>query len=192
LSLKLKDESGFERCITQLKTYYFDYSDFLPESVFKFDLLGAHLLFLLAENRIGEFHTELELIAEQTAAPIKFAIKLERYKMEGSYNKILLENSNTLTDYLKQFIEKVVQTSRNDIADSVEKVYQELSLAHAHDILMFGKDINGLNEFIEKRGWQVFGDTIKFVANEETAREIGAPQLIAQNLKYANELERII
>jgi len=192
LNLKVKDESAFERCITQLKTYYFDYNGFLPESVFKFDLLGAHLLYLLAENRIGEFHTELELIPSHTDQHIRFAIKLERCKMEGSYNKMLSENTKTFPDYYLQFTEKLVQTSRNDIADSLEKVYNELTVSHALDILMFGKDLSALGTFVSKRGWQYEGEIIKFPRIEDIRREIGAPQLIAQTLKYANELERII
>jgi len=198
LSLKMKDESAFQRCLTQLKTYYFDYGAFLPPSVYKFDLLGAHLLNLLAENRIGEFHTELELISSHSDKgkdhenQIKFAIKLERCKMEGSYNKMFSESSKTFPDYYNQFTEKLVQTSRNDIADALEKVYEELTVSHAMDILLF-KDANALQVFIGKRGWQLHqGDKIKFAANEEIKREIGAPQLIAQNLRYANELERII
>lgn len=198
LSLRVKDESAFQRCITQLKTYYFDYSEFLPPSVFKFDLLGAHLLYLLAENRIGEFHTELELISSHSESKgkdheeqIKFAIKLERCKMEGSYNKMSSESSMKFPEYYHQFTEKLMQTSRNDIAESIEKVYDELSISHALNILMF-KDTNSLLQFIEKRGWRVEGEKIRFVANEQPKQEIGAPRLIAQNLRYANELERII
>jgi len=160
--------------------------------------LGAHLLFLLAENRIGEFHTELELISSQSESKgkehenqIKFAIKLERCKMEGSYNKMFSESTKPFPEYYHQFTEKLVQTSRNDIAEALEKVYDELSISHALDILMF-KDINSLQQFVEKRGWHVQNDKIKFAAIEEPKREIGASQLIAQNLRYANELERII
>lgn len=34
----------------------------LPESSFKYQLLGLNLLCLLAQNRVAEFHTELELL----------------------------------------------------------------------------------------------------------------------------------
>ena len=68
-------------------------------------LLGLNLLRLLAFNRIGEFHVELETIpygachpyvfahAELTALHhdniyIRHSIALEQFLMEGSYNKL--------------------------------------------------------------------------------------------------------
>jgi 26S proteasome regulatory subunit N12 len=59
-SVKVKDTKSFERYMTQLKTYYFDLSSQLKESVYMKELMGLYLLYLLSENRIGEFHTELE------------------------------------------------------------------------------------------------------------------------------------
>jgi 26S proteasome regulatory subunit N12 len=45
---------------------------------------------LLAQNRIAEFHTELELIPldKHDNVYIKQPIQLEHYIMEGSFNKV--------------------------------------------------------------------------------------------------------
>jgi len=61
------DTAAFERYVTQLKTYYVDYATFLPKSARAQAVQGLYLLHLLSTDRIGEFHTELEVIpvAEQ-------------------------------------------------------------------------------------------------------------------------------
>ena len=56
-SIESKDNHAFERYLAQLKCYYFDYSSDLPESVYKYQLLGLNLLCLLSQNRVSEFHT---------------------------------------------------------------------------------------------------------------------------------------
>lgn len=62
VSLKQKDMSSFERHMAQLKTIYTDYSAFIPKSNLQMELQGLSLLSLLAQSKIAEFHTELELI----------------------------------------------------------------------------------------------------------------------------------
>jgi len=62
LSIKTMDIPSFERYVAQLKVYYTDYAAHLPESQRQFPILGLNLLRLLAQNRIAEFHTELEQI----------------------------------------------------------------------------------------------------------------------------------
>ena len=63
----------------------------LPESQFKYQLLGLNLLCLLSQNRVSEFHTELERLPAdkiQNSVYIKHPVSLEQYIMEGSYNKV--------------------------------------------------------------------------------------------------------
>lgn len=58
-SIETQRVDSFERYLSQLKVYYFDYSDIaeLPESANKYQLLGLNLLRLLSQNRLAEFHT---------------------------------------------------------------------------------------------------------------------------------------
>lgn len=72
------------------KKFIFRYK--LPESTNQYHLLGLNLLFLLSQNRIAEFHTELELLPYdiiQTNKYVKHSVALEQYLMEGSYNKVI-------------------------------------------------------------------------------------------------------
>lgn len=84
------DIPSFERYMSQLKCYYYDYNSEIPESAFKYQLLGLNLLFLLSQNRVAEFHTELELIPVEKLQDIyiRHPLSLEQYLMEGSYNKV--------------------------------------------------------------------------------------------------------
>lgn len=86
LSLKLQDEALTERSFVLLKSFYADTAKALPPSPQRLPLQGLHLLLLLVQNRIAEFHTELELLSpEEHAAPyIAHAIQLERWLMEGA------------------------------------------------------------------------------------------------------------
>jgi 26S proteasome regulatory subunit N12 len=59
-SVKESDLDAFERYMSQLKAYYFDYSMLIPESATMHELLGLNLLSLLSQNKIAAFHTELE------------------------------------------------------------------------------------------------------------------------------------
>lgn len=62
LSIKMTDIPSFERYVAQLKIFYTDCASILPESQKQHPILGLNLLRLLAQNRIAEFHTELELV----------------------------------------------------------------------------------------------------------------------------------
>jgi hypothetical protein len=71
--------------------YSFCDRDELPESPFKYQLLGLNLLFLLSQNRVAEFHTELELLPPdqiQNNVYIGHPLSIEQCLMEGRYNKV--------------------------------------------------------------------------------------------------------
>lgn len=59
-------------------------------SPYEYQFLGLNLLRLLPENRISEFHTELEhLPLEALNHPcIKYAVELEQSFMEGTYKQL--------------------------------------------------------------------------------------------------------
>jgi len=192
LSLKLGDVSAFERSMTQLKTYYSDYGPYLPESPHRYPILGVYLLHLLAENKIGEFHTELELIQDHNNRYIKFPIQLEQHKMEGRYNKVWSAGDSIPVNYYEPFVIKLMQTARGDIGNSLETSYERLTLDDARKLLMFGDNREAFHTFVQERNWRVSGDYINFTPEEQPKPQLGAIQLITQSLKYAHELERII
>ena len=91
-SLEKHDVASFERYVAQLRSYYQDYkSHGLPDSPNRAHILGLNLLHLLAQNRLAEFHLELQLLnlsEIQTNDFLKFPVEYEECLMEGSYNKV--------------------------------------------------------------------------------------------------------
>lgn len=56
-----------------------------------YELLGLDLLCLLAQNKVGEFHTTLEHLPAPAVTDnvyIRHPVAMEQYLMEGAYNKV--------------------------------------------------------------------------------------------------------
>uniref|UniRef100_A0A8C4Q7K4 26S proteasome non-ATPase regulatory subunit 8 n=1 Tax=Eptatretus burgeri TaxID=7764 RepID=A0A8C4Q7K4_EPTBU len=139
-SIQKKDIPCFERYIAQLKCYYFDYRTEIPESACMYQLLGLNLLCLLSQNRVAEFHTELERLSAkdlQNNVYIKHPVSLEQYLMEGSYNKVFLAKGNVPASSYTFFIDILLDTIRDEIAGCIEKAYERISLKEAARMLFF-------------------------------------------------------
>ncbi|KAI5638908.1 CSN8/PSMD8/EIF3K family domain-containing protein [Phthorimaea operculella] len=194
-----KDVKAFERYMSQLKCYYYDYKDHLPQSAYMYQLLGLNLLFLLAQNRVAEFHTELERLpvdAIRQDPYVKHPLALEQYLMEGSYNKIFLAKGNVPAELYTFFMDTLLDTVRGEIAACIEKAYlcitvseaaRRLNLPSQQDVLEYGK----------KRGWVLGADNCyHFNAAEETcaaaAGILPSAELAEQTIEYAKHLEMIV
>ncbi|KAI9340391.1 COP9 signalosome [Zopfochytrium polystomum] len=192
-SVRAKDIPSFERYVAQLKTYYNDYSGTLPPSQRMYTILGLNLLSLLAQNRISEFHTELELInPEQLASNIyiQHPIKVEQCLMEGSYNKVWNSRSNVPAEEYLFFIDILMGTIRNEIASCSEKAYTNLPIADAATLLYF-KSPKEVLQFASEHGWTIQNDHIVFAKDDSDNIDIPSSKMIWQSLGYARELERI-
>jgi len=193
LSVKTKNLSSFERHIAQVKTYYQDTGNKLEESPRQYSILGLNLLRLLATNRIAEFHTELELIPADKHDNIfvRHPIQLEQYLMEGSYNKVLAARKEFPSPYYTYFMDILIDTVRDEIADCTEKAYTSLPSQAAKQFLIFQSDIE-LFDYAATRNWNVQGGEIIFEKEAESVAEIPAYKLMKNTLSYAKELERIV
>ncbi|KAF7032119.1 hypothetical protein CFC21_043331 [Triticum aestivum] len=91
LSVKTEDQDAFERDFCHLKPYYMDTCGIIPPSPVEYPIMGLNLLRLLVQNRIAEFHTELEPLPTKALENpcIKHAVELEQSLMEGAYNRVL-------------------------------------------------------------------------------------------------------
>jgi len=195
-----KDIPSFERYFAQLKCYYFDFKDQIPESAFKYQLLGLNLLSLLAQNRVADFHTELELLSVkelQNNIYISHPISLEQWLMEGSYNKVFISKDEVPAPTYTPFIEILLNTIREEIANCIETAYETISLNETARMLYF-KNGNELNLFIVKRGWKVDqpSQSLVFVSKDDKAKQLNAAEIPAEMLTlraidYAKELEMI-
>lgn len=119
----------------------------IPQSERKNPILGLYLLFLLAEGRIGDFHTELELVADHHDKFIRYSIDLERDIMEGRYNKVWSARQNPPRANYTHLVDKLMITIRNDVASCIESSYENLTVDDAAKLLMFSQAGADFQEF---------------------------------------------
>jgi 26S proteasome regulatory subunit N12 len=123
-SVSVKDVPSFERYMSILKSMYTDQPNSLPESSRKYELLGLNLLCLLSQNRLGDFHTELELLPPDVLLSnpyIENPVQLEQFIMEGKYNKVIDIKYNVPADSYKFFIDVLLDTIRGEIGEKLSK-----------------------------------------------------------------------
>ncbi|CRK94281.1 CLUMA_CG007796, isoform A [Clunio marinus] len=195
-SVAIQNIQSFERYISQLKCYYYDYKNQIPESDNKFKLLGLNLLFLLSQNRVAEFHTELELLPcniIQSNKFIKHSLELEQYLMEGRYNKLFMAKGNSPAECYKFFIDILLDTVRNEIGTCLEQAYERISVQEAGKRLQLpSKD--AVTAFAQKRKWTLGTDNFYHFASEtpKAKEPIPSVELAEMAISYARELEMIV
>jgi len=195
-SIAKKDIPSFERYVAQLKCYYLDFKNDLPESEFKCEILGLNLLCLLSQNRVAQFHTELELFAYPDVhilenIYIKHAVSLEQYLMEGRYNKIFQAKRTVPAEAYNFFIDILLDTIREEIAACVEKSYGALRQDSAAKALSLNS--NQLTAFAKKRGWTLSREGYyQFHSGHKGDEQIPSLELAKDAIEYAREMEQII
>lgn len=197
LSVADDDLDAFARNISQLKPYYAALSSMSNAATTerKCHVLGLNLMNLLVDNRLSEFHAELELLSEEEASTpfVSFPITLERQLMVGSYDEVLKQ---TVPDSSYNFfMDNLLETVRDSIADCVEVSYKSMKLADAVTMMKFESTAE-LQEYIQEKreDWIVEGDTLTFQPPPVGSKAVDIPSmnLIKQSLTYATELERIV
>lgn len=90
VSIHTGDEAGFERYHAQLQPFYEDSALSSQPSTNRTKVIGLQLLLLLSRNRIADFHAALENLATEETEDeyIQYPVMLERWLMEGSYDKV--------------------------------------------------------------------------------------------------------
>ena len=193
LTVASGDLDAFSRNLSQLKPHYApgSYSTRKPH------MLGLNLMFLLVENSLSEFHAELELLSEEEASTpfISFPIQLERQLMVGSYDELLRANSRIPDPSYAFFMDRLLQTVRDSIADCMEVSYMTMKTVDAKTMMKFDS-LEQLMDYIEecRDDWIVEGDVICFQPPPSVshASDIPSMKLISQSLSYATEMERIV
>ncbi|KAJ8936947.1 hypothetical protein NQ318_015565 [Aromia moschata] len=196
-SIAANNIPAFERYIAQLKCYYFDYKKQLPESSFKYQLLGLNLLFLLSQNRVAEFHTELELLPAdhiQNDVYIRHPLSIEQYLMEGSYNKIFLAKGNVPAKSYNFFMDILLDTIRGEIAVCLEKAYEKISLRDVARMLYLPNEEAAKTFATKNKKWKLGKDNFFHFTPEvkKTHEPIPSFELAQQAVEYAKELEMIV
>ena len=190
------DLDAFARNVAQLKPHYaaLGTGAVTPR---KNHILGLNLMHLLVENRLSEFHSELELLtaAEASSPEISFPIHLERQLMVGSYDEVLAANSRVPHASYGLFMDHLLTTVRDNIADCLEVAYKTMSLDDAVTMMKFASR-DELAAYVEecRDDWIVEGGNLCFAPPPagRKADDIPSKKLIGQTLSYAAEFERIV
>ena len=195
LSINLGDKDLFARHISSLRTYYHDFGDDIQSNL-KYTMIGLNLLYLLVENKLAEFHCELELLTtnEMDKKEIAFCTQLDQHLMVGSYDHVLAAAENPPVSYYVFFLKSLLETVRMNISDCAAASYSTLTTSAATKILMFSSEKETL-QFISQYypDWSVNGSLINLRATKSLkSEEIPSLKVISQSLTYATELERIV
>jgi len=193
LSVQTQDTAEFERHMALLTPYYTDFGSMLAPSENHFPILGLNLLRLLAQNRIADFHTQLETMSPEAlaSAPVKFPVLLEQNMMEGSYTKVLEMKENLPLPSYAVFMDMLKDTLRDEVASVSEKAYKSLPVGHCMQLLMMSGN-NELEEYAAVRGWVLADNSVFFEVDTNEKKEVPALETISEMLHYAKELERIV
>lgn len=189
LALKQEDFDSFGRHWQQLQPLYMT-----VQTERKMHMIGLNLMALLVDHRLAEFHSQLELLsAVEASSPwIQFPIGLERKLMVGIYDEVL---DAPIPDPTYQiFMEQLLQTVRESIADCMEVTYKTLSVKSAAELMKFGS-VQELTDYMamERDDWMVDDKgIITFQPPSTDAMDVPSMQWIQQSLTYATELERIV
>ncbi|CAM9885729.1 unnamed protein product, partial [Chrysoparadoxa australica] len=193
------DRESFSRYMAQLKPYLYELSTSLPASPNRFPILGLNLLYLLLENRLADFHSELELMTEEERGNpcIQFPIQLEQHLTVGSYDKVLEARSHVPHPQYKHFLASLLDTVREAIADCAEASYGSLAMTDAAKMMMFPSEADCRTYIAQARpDWQVrrehYGIVFKHPEPSRKASDIPSMRVITESLSYATELERIV
>merc|ERR1712029_1090334 len=192
-----KDAPSFERYMSMLKSIYTDQSKTLPESSRMYELLGLKLLCLLSQNRLSDFHTELELLPPEILLGnpyIENPVQLEQFIME-KYNKVIDTRYNVPAESYKFFIDILLVTIRDEIASCMEKAYESIDAEECRKMLHL--DAGELEKYAQEKEWtfEKNGKKVSFLPSEKKPShemEVPSKELAAMAITYAKEMEKIV
>jgi 26S proteasome regulatory subunit N12 len=194
MSVQTHDQAAFERNNQQLRQHYMESRQVLPPSQNEAVLTGLNLLRLLVQNRIAEFHTELEVIPSemQQQECVRYIIQLEQWLMEGAYNKVLEARSAVPADSYSYFMDLLSATVRDEVAGCSERAYRSLTVEDAQRVLLMPNSQETCH-YAAERGWDLREGRLFFQPPDTSgAHNVDALEIISNSMTYARELERIV
>lgn len=197
-SINIGDRDEFQKYVGILRSFYSDFGPNVSESERKYMIIGLYLLYLIVENRLSEYHCELELLTDEqkSSAGIKFCTELERRLMVGAYDDVMNAASNPPVDLYGFFLGSLLETVRINIADCAEMSYNTLNPSALKEILMFTTEKEAV-AFVNEHypHWEFNGTLFKLKPDTtklSSAEDIPSQKLVSQTLTYAVEMDRIV
>ncbi|KAK4533161.1 hypothetical protein CCYA_CCYA15G4018 [Cyanidiococcus yangmingshanensis] len=193
-----RDWAAMERHIQQLLPLYAEDARSGVQSPFRDLLIGLNLMRLLAQNRLAEYHMELELLpaTEPQRNPyVSFPFQVEQALVEGSYEKILHIEAGS--EWLP-FIELLQETTRREMVTCWAEAYTQATLVELATMAALPVDDVGalLARVLDPAQYQIEGEMVRFRSSDRI-QEAPSPRLvatasIARSMEYIRGLERIV
>ncbi|ORY33767.1 SAC3/GANP/Nin1/mts3/eIF-3 p25 family-domain-containing protein [Naematelia encephala] len=155
-SLRIGNLKAYRQYNSSLQPFYDNLSSILPPSPNRPITLGLHLLSLLSEGELTQFHTTLETlqVEQLNDAFVRLPVDLERWLMEGSYNRVYRARDRVPREEFGFLLERLMGTVRAQIAATIEASYPSLALESAATLLFYKSGENAaLVSFAASRGW---------------------------------------
>ncbi|KAK4688653.1 26S proteasome regulatory subunit N12, partial [Tremellales sp. Uapishka_1] len=221
-SLRTSNLKAYAQYSASLEPFYTEpVSELIPASANRPVILGLHLLSLLSEGKLTEFHTVIETLKEEQLkdAFVRWPVDLERWLMEGAYNKVYKARERVPREEYGVLLANLMGTVRGQIASTIEASYPSLPLSNAAALLFFQQgETKELNDFAAKREWVLEPSTSSFtfpksatvllspfseddVSSQETFTSTGTQgvqkglalrSMIGPALRIATQLEAIV
>ena len=197
LCARSKQLDDFDAYYSQLLVYYRDVKcASVPASPVQMLVTGLNLVRLLVGKRTAEFHSVLEQIprADHTNMYIKYPAQLERYLMEGSYNKLLSARGLAPANEFVPIVELLESTVRSEVLECIPKTYTSITVPQAQKLLMLGSAAE-VETAAARQGWPRSEDGQSFVFVENTAaskKEIPFGEVLRFDIQFAADLQRVV
>jgi len=205
IAIENGDLDQFENEVRQLNVFYRDYK---LTSNNEGKITGLYLLHLLASDRIGEFHSDLELLAAKDfdKSHVQTSVQIERYLMEGNYAKISAALNKLQTqEYYPMFLNNTLKLVRKKVMKSLQVSAEGVNVSFAMKMLYF-KSQQELKTFVDSLEqessmddtascrWEIKNDKLVFSDPEGLRKEALVPtyEVISNTIGYATDLERIV
>ncbi|WVQ78039.1 hypothetical protein IAT38_000120 [Cryptococcus sp. DSM 104549] len=157
-SLRLGDLKSYARYNFALQPFYSNLDTIIPPSPNRPVTLGLHLLALLSEGLLTEFHVQIESLKPEQLNDsfVRLPVDLERWLMEGAYNKVYRARDRVPRVEFEFLLERLMGTVRGQIASTIEASYPSLPLSNAATLLFFKPtEKSQLVDFATQRHWDL-------------------------------------
>ena len=191
-----------EQYVAQVKVYYNDFTASPSER--RLLVLGLNLLRLLTQSKTAEFHSELAAIphSDQSARFIRVPVNIERYIMEGSYNRLLTAQDDAPAPEFTPLLALLQDTVRTEIAQCIPKAYESLTVKDAARMLMCS-DEGHARDLGTAFQWRFSADGKSFLfAADDSASEDGCKRaaskvipfkdVLTEHVRFASQLQRVV
>eukprot|EP00742_Colponemidia_sp_Colp-10_P025263 GILJ01030537.1.p1 GENE.GILJ01030537.1~~GILJ01030537.1.p1 ORF type:complete len:126 (+),score=24.55 GILJ01030537.1:43-420(+) len=123
---------------------------------------------------------------------IKFPVQLERFLMEGSYNKLLNARSLAPANDYVPIVELLENTVRSEVLECIPKTYASVTVEQAQKLLMLGS-AREVESAAERQGWVRQGNTFIFSENAAAnKKEISFNEVLQFDIGFAAALQRVV